>query len=584
MSATPLFDRSGNGAASAIVWPPPIGKARFWIIQGLVFLVVIVQELLWLPGIRGWGLGIPPFVAIGLFGIPVLYAALDFGFAASVATATIATGATVVTIVANAIFGHVPALYSWAYAVELASLLVVAAAVGSRFERETRARIEVEHAALAASVAEERYHSLFEASAAPVLLVDRTGVVREANASARRTFSHPSLFGRTLREIIGGDAARILLAGPKQKGTPVHVITPNGIDYMLMASAAPTVAAAADTKAADGKVADTNTADPKATNAKDAGRRSADRTAGISGAGAGDARRPRKRRSTGAADVVGERTSNTTDHTAGDASWPDGILQVVFQDVTEEIQRQRQTEAYAEHVMRAQEEERRRIARELHDEPVQSLVHLCHRIDAAMEVAGLPESAFKELEDTRTMTEGIITELRNIATGLRPPALDDLGLVASLRNLVSEYNSRTDAQVTLRITGTMQRMDQWRELTIYRITQEALSNVERHSEATEVLVSLKTTGNMLRLAVVDNGQGFDSDNRTPSGGAGSMAGGSTEGVSGAGSMSGAGGAGSIHLGLLGMRERAQLAGGSLRVDSRPGKGTLVSLRISYCQQ
>ncbi|MCL4434232.1 MAG: histidine kinase [Actinobacteria bacterium] len=581
MSATPLFDRSGNGAASTIVWPPPIGKARFWIIQGLVFLVVIVQELLWLPGIRGWGLGIPPFVAIGLFGIPVLYAALDFGFAASVATATIATGATVVTIAANAIFGHVPALYSWAYAVELASLLVVAAAVGSRFERETRARIEVEHAALAASAAEERYHSLFEASAAPVLLVDRTGVVREANASARRTFSHPSLFGRTLREIIGGDAARILLAGPKQKGTPVHVITPNGIDYMLMASAAPTVAVGADAQTADAQ-----TADSKAANTKDASRRTAGETASRAGvaavAGAGDARRPRKRRPTGAAAVADERTNNAADHISSGASWPDGILQVVFQDVTEEIQRQRQTEAYAEHVMRAQEEERRRIARELHDEPVQSLVHLCHRIDTAMEIAGLPERAFRELGDTRTMTEGIITELRNIATGLRPPALDDLGLVASLRNLVSEYNSRTDAQVTLRIIGTMQRMDQWRELTIYRITQEALSNVERHSEATEVLVSLKTTGNMLRLAVVDNGQGFDSSTRTLGGGTGG-----TDGVSGlgsTGSMSGTGSTGSIHLGLLGMRERAQLAGGSLRVDSRPGKGTLVSLRIRYCRQ
>ncbi|MHB8262946.1 MAG: sensor histidine kinase [Acidimicrobiales bacterium] len=550
MSATKLFVPSGE---SATVWPPPIGKARFWIVQGLVFLVVIVQELLWMPGIRGWGLGIPPFVAIGLFGIPVLYAALDFGFAASVATAAIATGTTMVTIAVNGIFGMLPTLYSWAYAVELASLLVVAAAVGSRFERETKARIAVEHAALAATVAEERYHSLFDASAAPVLLVDRAGVVREANASARRTFSHPSLFGRTLREIIGGDAARVLLRGPSRQGTPVHVITPNGIDYMLMASSAPTVADSLDNEAV---------------------------------AGSYDA---------------------TTDmyNTAGGASWPDGILQVVFQDVTEEVQRQRQTEAYAEHVMRVQEEERRRIARELHDEPVQSLVHLCHKIDMAMDVADLPESAYSELETTRTMTEDIITELRNIATGLRPPALDDLGLIASLRNLVSDYKDRTDAQITLSITGNVQRMDQWRELTIYRITQEALSNVEHHSEATRVLVSLKATGDMLRLAVADNGKGFNAAAK-PTAYSSTQANDATNRSSNeTASESFAGSPGSlrigsahdnqpriatttdesrIHLGLLGMRERAQLAGGRLRVDSRNGKGTLVSLRIRYCRQ
>ncbi len=507
--------------ASSVLWPPPIGSARFWVVQALVIGVTIIQELLWLPDIKRLDLGIPPFIAVGLFGVPILYAALNYGFTASMATATTATGITVVTIAVNGILGMLPTLYAWAYAVELGSLLVVAASVGSRFEREMLARIEIEKAAAAATAAEVRYHSLFEASAAPVLLVDSDGIIREANESARKIFSPNTLFGKTLTEVTNHRISVALLSRNRQRSTPTHLVTPDGTQYMLVATAVPH-----------------------------------DMMPGISGG-----------------------SGNEQQHE---------MMQVIFQDVTEEVEHQRRTEAYAEHVLRAQEEERRRIARELHDEPVQSLVHLCHRIDAVMDSADLPENTLVELESTRTLTEDTITELRNIATALRPPALDDLGLVASLRNLIAEYRERDTAKIWLKTAGMIPKLDKWQELTIYRIAQEALSNVERHSGATQVTVSLKSTPSMLRLVVVDNGHGFagmpfdhyiitDQTIKNYSTG--------IYDKQNHGSGSAAGGEASYndraHLGLLGMTERAQLVGASLRIVSHPDQGTLVSLKMRY---
>ncbi len=509
---------------NSVLWPPPIGSARFWIVQALVIGVTIIQELLWLPDIKRFDLGIPPFIAVGLFGVPILYAALNYGFTASMATAATATGITVVTIAINGALGMLPTLYAWAYAVELGSLLVVAASVGSRFEREMLARIEIEKAAATATAAEARYHSLFEASAAPVLLVDSDDIIREANESARKIFSPHALFGKTLADVTNHKISVTLLNRNQQLSLPTHLVTPDGTQYMLVATAVPH-----------------------------------DMISGISGQ-------------------------------SGDEEQHE-MMQIIFQDVTEEVEQQRRTEAYAEHVLRAQEEERSRIARELHDEPVQSLVHLCHRIDAVMDSADLPENTLTELESTRTLTEDTITELRNIATALRPPALDDLGLVASLRNLVAEYRERNGAKIWLKTAGTIPKLDKWQELTIYRIAQEALSNVERHSGAEQVTVSLKSTPTMLRLVVVDNGHGFTGTlsgnpiitdqtikNRPDIYSKNGRDGSSTIRAATTGRTSYNNRA---HLGLLGMTERAQLVGAHLRIISHKDHGTLVSLRMKF---
>ncbi len=504
--ATPLPGDSQSA------WPPPVGARRFWVIQILIGASILVQELLWLPAIKGFGVGIPPFIAVGLFGVPVLYAALRFGLAATMATAVLAAFATIVTITINGILGHLPSVYTWAYVVEIASLLVVAAAVGSRVERQSLAQIAIEKAARAATLAEERYRSLFEVNSAPVLLVDQAGTIREVNEAARLAFSTRALFGAPVVDMVGDREARKLLHPAGYHSEPVHITAPDGRDYVLTA------------------------------------------------------------------------TYTVVHSLSGDPTSEAGLVQVVFNDVTAEMRGQRRAEVYAKHVLQAQEDERRRIAQELHDEPVQSLVHLCHRIDLTMEAPELPESVGADLASTRGMVEAVIAELRNIATGLRPSVLDDLGLVASLRHLVAgraadhgdDSGPGLDPMegngIDLRVSGSLRRLDKGQELVIYRIAQEALSNVERHAHASRVLVSLTFKSDIVRLVVLDDGTGFRMAPEEPLPDDRAQVGSDEPLAMRVFLMA-------DRLGLAGMHERAQLVGGNLRVLSRPGAGTLVSLRL-----
>jgi two-component system, NarL family, sensor histidine kinase UhpB len=233
---------------------------------------------------------------------------------------------------------------------------------------------------------------------------------------------------------------------------------------------------------------------------------------------------------------------------------PDGpAVQIVLQDVTEEHQERQRIDAYAAHVLRGQEAERGRIARELHDEPVQALIAVCRRLDAVPERATLPAAALASLEQTRLLVEGIVQELRELARGLRPPSLDDLGLVATLRQLVGAFQERTGVATTFVIRGDERRLDPEAELALFRIAQEALHNVERHAAARRVALALTFDGEV-HLRVADDGGGF-----TPrsSGQPGDCGG----------------------LGLLGMQERAAWLGGRLDLRSAPGHGTTVGVAL-----
>ena len=132
----------------------------------------------------------------------------------------------------------------------------------------------------------------------------------------------------------------------------------------------------------------------------------------------------------------------------GDALW-----QIVLHDITEERWQRRRMDAYAASVLRGQEEERRRIAHELHDEPVQELMHICRRLDSVSQRVALPSETIAALEQTRQLTERIAQSLRDLARGLRPPSLDDLGLVASLRQLFAKFEARTGIVATFDFLG-----------------------------------------------------------------------------------------------------------------------------------
>jgi two-component system sensor histidine kinase UhpB len=195
--------------------------------------------------------------------------------------------------------------------------------------------------------------------------------------------------------------------------------------------------------------------------------------------------------------------------------------------------------------LRALEEERARVARDLHDEVNQSLTGLLLRLEAAREAA--PPELEGQLSETKALANQAMTELLSLARQLRPTALDDLGLVAAIEGQLDRLGG--EIETALEVDGDFSDLDDDAQLVVYRVAQEALSNAARHSKAQRVGVHLRRTDQTAALAVSDDGRGFAFDE----------------------SQRG--------LGIGGMRERALLIGAELTIESRPGAGTTVRLAV-----
>jgi two-component system, NarL family, sensor histidine kinase UhpB len=195
----------------------------------------------------------------------------------------------------------------------------------------------------------------------------------------------------------------------------------------------------------------------------------------------------------------------------------------------------------------AQEQERARVARDLHDEVNQSLTGLLLRLEAVRRHA--PPELAHELAETRALANQAMQELLTMARQLRPTVLDDLGLKAALAGQVTEIQRQTDIRTALETEGDVQELPSEVQLVAYRVAQEALSNAVQHSEAANISVRLARNDGTLELTVADDGRGFTFDEATRG------------------------------LGMGGMRERALLIGGDLNVESRPESGTRVRLRV-----
>lgn len=228
------------------------------------------------------------------------------------------------------------------------------------------------------------------------------------------------------------------------------------------------------------------------------------------------------------------------------------LTQVLLRDVTERHGLQR----YAREIVRAQEDERQRIAQELHDVSVQSAILICRRLDAAMEAVDreAPFDVEAALAEARHTAEAMADELRRFSRDLRPLILDDLGLVPALKRLVLELRERSKTRVSFDVAGSVRRLDPSIELALFRIAQEALRNVESHSSADRASLRIAFGQAGARLTVEDNGSGFVVPALTDLVGAG-------------------------RLGLLGMQERGRLVGGECVVTSRPGRGTTVLAEV-----
>lgn len=204
-------------------------------------------------------------------------------------------------------------------------------------------------------------------------------------------------------------------------------------------------------------------------------------------------------------------------------------------------------EAEARH---AEEEERRRIGRELHDEAGQALMAL--RLQLEMLEREAPAKLRSRLADARDVAGRTAVELRRIVAALSPDVLERLGLEAALRHLVARFQKIYSGRVRLSIATSQQPLPRAVAEVIYRVTQECLHNIAKHSQATAVNLQLHSTDKNIELSVIDNGAGFRADQV-------------------AGKLS--------SFGLAGMRQRAKLLGGTLEISSRPGKGARIRLEL-----
>lgn len=219
-------------------------------------------------------------------------------------------------------------------------------------------------------------------------------------------------------------------------------------------------------------------------------------------------------------------------------------VQAVLRDVTEQEQKHEAMRSYVREVTKAQEEERTRIARELHDETAQSLVLLRRVLDLAGDNGA-------RLDEVRGLTDTILEGVRRFSRDLRPSVLDHLGLQPAIESIAADVSERGVVTASVEVTGTTRRLAPEEELVVFRIAQEALRNAEKHAGECNATIRLAFAEDRVQLTATDDGVGFEID-RAQSAEAG-------------------------RLGLLGMKERAELLGAEFSIDSRPGAGTTVDL-------
>ncbi len=222
--------------------------------------------------------------------------------------------------------------------------------------------------------------------------------------------------------------------------------------------------------------------------------------------------------------------------------------------ITERKKAEENLRYYLQEITKAQEEERKRIARELHDSSAQNLIALLHQLDNLLtDKTKLPVKEAKALWGFYEQIRDTLQEVRRFSRDLRPSILDDLGLLPALEWVTEDLKNTYWIEVDLRVLGGERRLFPEKELLLFRIVQEALRNIAKHAKATKAEVEIKFEEYKITVTVSDNGRGFappeDLGALTPTG----------------------------KLGLAGMHERVQLLGGTVRLESGPGKGTRISV-------
>ena len=222
--------------------------------------------------------------------------------------------------------------------------------------------------------------------------------------------------------------------------------------------------------------------------------------------------------------------------------------------IMEKVHTMVQTRDFGCKVIKAQEEERRRVSREMHDGPAQAMANVVFLAEVCEKLIDIDTSRAKnELQELRKQVLGCLQETRKIVFDLRPMTLDDLGLIPTVKKIADMLQERTGIKSSVTLLGRYDEpLDSQLEVSLFRIIQESLSNVEKHSNAMAVKIVIDVQEDAVAVSIADNGDGFevmDNDNRKEC------------------------------FGLVGMQERVSLLRGKLTIDSELGSGTKITVQI-----
>lgn len=247
-----------------------------------------------------------------------------------------------------------------------------------------------------------------------------------------------------------------------------------------------------------------------------------------------------------------ERTINRAEGLVGKVSVVLNYLNNDFQQVNEFIKEAKEKHKFGLKIIQAQEEERRKISREIHDGPAQMLANILLRselVEKTMRERTL-DDALKEIKIVRSLIRQSLHDVRRIIYDLRPMALDDLGLVPTLNKYLSTVAEFHNILIDLTDLSSNKRLDTQYEVTLFRLIQEAVQNSIKHANATWIHVKFENTEEYLTAVITDNGKGFEMDKKRED-----------------------------TFGIIGMKERVDMLSGKLVINSKPGKGTKVIVRI-----
>jgi len=239
-----------------------------------------------------------------------------------------------------------------------------------------------------------------------------------------------------------------------------------------------------------------------------------------------------------------------------------GYLKGDLKDISIQLEDLQQRRAIAMRIIRAQEEERMRVARDIHDGPAQSMTNVVLKAELCERLMDVDLNRVREeLQNLKKLVRDCLQDVRKIIYNLRPMSLDDLGLIPTIQRYITTFREETGISVSFKTNGFYTDINSVISLTIFRIVQEAINNIKKHAYAQNVAVNLDFTDKIVKIYIYDDGRGFEVENMKVK----------EDDISSG-------------FGLVSMKERVELLNGSFDISSQPGKGTRLNITIPLIQE